>query len=79
MLPGRGGHVHIHILCFMQIWTLGMWYLNNSYILDSIVFKSERREENILILHKYHVEPNGMVPVGVQLRRNENVCELTQD
>lgn len=47
---------------------IGMWYLNNSYILDSFVFKSEVREENILILHKYHVEPNSMVPVDVQLR-----------
>lgn len=47
-------HVHMHILCFTQILALGMWYLNHSYILDSFTFKSERRKENILILHQYH-------------------------
>lgn len=58
----------MHILCFTQIWTSGMWHLNDSYSLDSFVFRSQRREENIFVLHKYHVELNGMVPVGVQLR-----------
>lgn len=51
----EGVHVHMHILCFTQSLALEMWYLNHSYILDSFVFKSERRKENILILHKYHV------------------------
>lgn len=53
--PSQGGTVQELILCFTQILTLGMCYLNHSYILDSFMFKSERRKENILILHKYHV------------------------
>lgn len=56
-----------------------MWHLNDSYSLDSFVFKSQRGEENILALHKYHVELNGMVPVGVQLRQNEYLWETIQN
>lgn len=51
----QGSTVHAHILCSTQILTLGMCYLNHSYILDSFMFKSEKKKKNILILHKYHM------------------------